>query len=66
VFSFFGVVTFRIHLTYCSLLINIYRKKFTLTCITLEIDEGSDGTIDQTIILDNELLEIYLPIIMMD
>jgi hypothetical protein len=27
----FGVVTLRIHLTYYSLLINFYRKQFTLT-----------------------------------
>lgn len=31
--------------------------------ITVQIDRGSDGTVDQTIALDNQLKRVYLPLI---
>ena len=32
--------------------------------VTVEIDHGSDGSIDETLILDNQIKKVYLPLIM--
>jgi hypothetical protein len=31
--------------------------------MTLEVDHGSDGTIDETVSLENQIRRVYLPVI---